>query len=156
MEKNKEETLAMASVPMQAWKPPYDFDRALQIGTLFPDLNKPFFAGETNPPATCNCSCTSSKEDAASLLCKICEVSFALTDLTLYLDTHPACDAAISLFQQTQKKRKELMKQFARNYYPLTTDCVDENHCDGKNFCWTLGPAPWEGANAVCSVMKKD
>lgn len=156
MENNKEQALAMASVPVQGWKPPYDFDRALQIGTLFPDLNKPFFDGETKPPEECHCGCGSSKEEPLALLRQISEVSFALTDLTLYLDTHPTCDAAISLFQQTQKKRKELMAKFAQNYYPLTTDCIDENHWDGKKFCWTLGPAPWEGDYAVCSVTKKD
>lgn len=158
MEKMQEnpQTLAMVSVPIQGWKPPYNFDRALKIGTLFPDLNKPFFNGETDPPDEKKNEFGKSKDDPAGLLRQITEVSFALTDLTLYLDTHPTCDAAISLFQQTQKKRKELMQKFAQNYYPLTTDCIDENHCDGKNFCWTKGPAPWEGDNAVCSVMKKD
>lgn len=156
MEHIKENTksLAMVSIPVQEWKPPYDFDRALQIGTLFPELNKPFFDGETEPPKerpVCGC-----KDDALSLLRQISEVSFALTDLMLYLDTHPACEQAICLFQQTQKKRRELMEKFSKNYYPLTTDCIDENHCNGKNFCWTDGPAPWEGDNAVCSVTKKD
>ena len=157
MEKMKEnpQTLAMVSIPIQGWKPPYDFDRALKIGTLFPDLNKPFFQGETDPPENKEKN-FDSPDNPACLMRQIDEVSFALTDLTLYLDTHPTCDSAISLFQQTQKKRKKLLQEFAKNFYPLTTDCIDENYCDGKKFCWTQGPAPWEGENAICSAMKKD
>lgn len=34
--------LAMAYVPMQMWNNTYDLDKALQVGTLFPCLDKPF------------------------------------------------------------------------------------------------------------------
>lgn len=34
--------LGMAYVPMQQWRQTYEFDRGLQIGTIFPELNKPF------------------------------------------------------------------------------------------------------------------
>lgn len=149
-------TLAMISVPIQPWTPPYDFDRALKIGTIFPDLNKPVFCGDDIAPPS-GCPDSEAKSDSpACLLRQINEASFALTDLSLYLDTHPECDSAICLYQQTMKKRKELLSAFAKNYFPLNQDCIDESHCDGKQFCWTLGPAPWEGGDAICSTMKKD
>ena len=34
--------LAMAYVPMQIWNKTYELDKALQVGTLFPCLDKPF------------------------------------------------------------------------------------------------------------------
>ncbi len=146
---------AIASIPIQPWAPPYDFDRALKIGTIFPELNKPIFcADDTAPPE--GTSDFGKKSDSPSCLLKqIQEVSFALTDLSLYLDTHPDCDSGIALYQQTMKKRKALLEEFAKNYFPLNQDCIEESHCGGAQFCWTLGPAPWEGADAICSTMKK-
>lgn len=34
--------LAMAYVPWQKWQQPYDFDKSLMVGTIFPDLDLPF------------------------------------------------------------------------------------------------------------------
>jgi hypothetical protein len=34
--------LAMAYVPWQTWNKTYDLDKALQTGTIFPCLDKPF------------------------------------------------------------------------------------------------------------------
>mgnify|MGYP003469476957 CR=1 FL=1 len=42
--------LAIASVPYQSWECVYSFDDALTIGTIFPELNMPFFAAETPCP----------------------------------------------------------------------------------------------------------
>lgn len=35
--------LAMAYVPWQRWNQTYELDKALMCGTLFPELNKPFY-----------------------------------------------------------------------------------------------------------------
>lgn len=149
-------TLAMASIPIQSWTPPYDHDRALKIGTIFPDLNKPVFCGDDTPLPDDSCVKSDKTGSAKCLLKKINEISFTLTDLALFLDTHPDCDSAISLYQQTMKQRKTLLEEFAKNYYPLTQDCIEESNCNGKKFCWTAGPAPWEGDDALCSITKKD
>ncbi|MBR1384475.1 MAG: spore coat associated protein CotJA [Ruminococcus sp.] len=37
---------AMAYVPFQQWQKPYDSDAALQRGTIFPALDKPFIGEE--------------------------------------------------------------------------------------------------------------
>lgn len=39
------ETIAMATVPCQIWNNTYDLSIALKEGTIFPELNKPFFLG---------------------------------------------------------------------------------------------------------------
>jgi hypothetical protein len=36
--------VAMAYVPWQTYTETYDLCRALQVGTIFPELNKPFMA----------------------------------------------------------------------------------------------------------------
>ena len=36
-------TLAMAYVPYQCWEAPYPANEALEAGTAFPSLDKPFF-----------------------------------------------------------------------------------------------------------------
>lgn len=80
----------------------------------------------------------------SALLHEIDKVSFAVNDLTLYLDTHPECTEGLLRFQKEATKRKELMKTYAEAYGPLTADCI----CDLKETKrWQLqdGPAPWEG-----------
>lgn len=39
---NAQAPLAMAYVPYQQWESTYDLDYALQVGTVFPSLHKPF------------------------------------------------------------------------------------------------------------------
>ena len=34
--------LAIAYVPWQKWQQPYDYEKGLETGTIFPDLNLPF------------------------------------------------------------------------------------------------------------------
>ena len=35
--------LAIAAIPLQQWEEPYQPSQALQCGTIFPSLNKPFY-----------------------------------------------------------------------------------------------------------------
>ena len=42
--------LAMAYVPMQHFKTVYEPDEALQTGTIFPELNKPFMGWKGGRP----------------------------------------------------------------------------------------------------------
>ncbi|GLB32264.1 hypothetical protein LAD12857_41870 [Lacrimispora amygdalina] len=37
--------VAMAYVPWQRWQEPYSVDTAIEMGTIFPDLFKPFLMG---------------------------------------------------------------------------------------------------------------
>lgn len=40
-----EQPIAMATIPCQTWKETYDLCKALKEGTIFPELNKPFYCG---------------------------------------------------------------------------------------------------------------
>ena len=40
--------IAMAYVPWQRWKSTYDPEKALERGTIFPELDLPFLGGDRN------------------------------------------------------------------------------------------------------------
>jgi spore coat protein JB len=93
-------------------------------------------------------------ETRQELLGKIDEVSFAVNDLTLYLDTHPTEAEALTLFGKYMETRKDLLKQYATIFEPLTVDCINVNDQHGTadskyqnqaHFNWVDGPTPWEG-----------
>ena len=42
----KQEKLAIAAVPVQEWGDVYDREEALKRGTVFPELDLPFFAAD--------------------------------------------------------------------------------------------------------------
>lgn len=75
-------------------------------------------------------------------LCRyIQEVSFALLDCGLYLDTHPCDQEALEYYEKYQKLRKEALKEYQRCFGPLLLDSVNTT----KGWGWTEGPWPWEG-----------
>lgn len=123
-------TLAITSVPVQSWEQPWDDAKALKEGTIFPSLYKPFYVVENMQPTQ-----AMPQSEWESKLCAIGQVSFAITDILLYLDTHPEDQEAHSALESHRSKRKTLMEQFAANYYPLTQDCEG---------CWADGPVPWD------------
>jgi len=84
-------------------------------------------------------------KDRASLLREIDEVSFAINDLTLYLDTHPDCRDGLAAFHAALPKRESLLKEYAASFGPLTVDCIGKNASPADSFTWLDGPAPWEG-----------
>ena len=151
----EKQQLAIASIPCQNWGEIYSPEEALKIGTIFAELNMPFYVTGT-PSAAADrkekkildsflSEKNGSQDTRAKMIQAMDEISFVLDDLTLYLDTHSEDPNGLALFQEFTKKRAELKKQFAQDYEPLTRDCLAE--CgDSTAFCWLNGPAPWEGA----------
>ncbi len=174
--------LAIASVPMQSWGAIYEPQKALLIGTIFQDLDLPFFLAEQEMPSPIPTQTPSpvspgmpgsvteipvrepgkldevplntpgksqEQEKRETLLCQIYAVSFALDDLRLYMDTHPKDKSCLKLLKDAVRTRKELMKDFADQFYPLTMDCmadIYEKNPASECYCWEKGPLPWEGA----------
>ena len=62
--------------------------------------------------------------DRKAMLKELQEISFTADDLNLYLDTHPLDMPALEAFMQANTRRKNLLEQFAREFEPLTRDCV--------------------------------
>ena len=140
----KSETLAMATVPMQTWCEPYDWNTALANGTIFPCLNLEFFLAKENIKPVCGNPSLSAQD---KLLCEIYAVSFAINDLTLYLDTHPDCEHGLPLFKELLQKRFDLLAEYARIGRPLTQLSIVTGTPEATSYGWDDGPMPWEGGH---------
>ena len=146
--------LAIVNVPIQEWGKLYSEEEALNIGTIFHDLNMPFFAADSVLESKSTIASkaevpekTPKQIDREQLMTKINQCSFFLDDLTLYLDTHEKDVQAIKLYYQKVKECSELRIQFAQEFYPLTRLCLPFSmNYDDISFCWQDGPMPWEGA----------
>ncbi len=79
----------------------------------------------------------SERED---MLMQLQELNFAMIDLGLYLDLHDNDRNIINLFNEYQKKEKELCKIYENKYGPLTFNSKEV----GNTWTWDNGPWPWE------------
>jgi len=86
-----------------------------------------------------------SQPSRRQLLHFINEVSFAVNDIALYLDTHPDDMDALEYFQEHCKVRNQALKEYARLYGPLTINTADDSSSDCWQ--WSMQPFPWEGGN---------
>ena len=137
----EEKPLAMASVPIQKWGRLYEDAEALRNGTVFRELDMPFFAVEKlHLPGK-----TQEQTERDKMLARISEVGFVLDDLTLYLDTHEEDRDAMGLYREKAKEKAELMSRFTEQFYPLCRNSIAG--CCGEQavFCWQAGPTPWDG-----------
>ena len=87
-----------------------------------------------------NRTCKYSREQ---LMDTINEVSFAVDDIKLYLDTHPDDKKALEFFKEKVMIRNEALKEYAAQYGPLTIDTAEET-CS-RQWDWVMQPWPWEG-----------
>lgn len=79
---------------------------------------------------------------------RINEVSFAIHDMQLYLDTHPNDERALEDMRILLEKRRQYLEIHAHYYGPLTMDST----ADGCNdsWAWILQPWPWEIMKGRC------
>lgn len=92
--------------------------------------------------------------DRKMLLQKINEASFAVNDITLYLDTHPTDKDALAFFQKVMHERKTALEEFESQFEPLMVDCVNpcQNNKKGyatdypatEHWTWADGSIPWD------------
>ena len=73
---------------------------------------------------------------------RIDQVSFAVVEMNLYLDTHPEDEDALAFFREKVELRKEALKQYAEQYDPLTIDTANDRM--SRSFEWVMQPWPWE------------
>ncbi len=67
-------------------------------------------------------------------------VDFTLTELMLYLDTHPTCREAMEYFNHYARIKNKMVKDFSMMYYPLTKDHAESS----TEWRWGCAPLPWE------------
>ena len=149
--KTQNEHLAIASVPVQSWGELYSQDEALRTGTIFKELDKPFFAAEQiTAPLSFSGDLLKSPEEQKcdEKMLEIQKTSFVMDDLRLYLDTHPEDQDALVMLKEIMGRRKQQLSEFALRFYPLTMDCmaeIYERDPSSSCYCWQKGAAPWEG-----------
>lgn len=74
------------------------------------------------------------------LMKKIKEYDFALKELNLYLDTHPNCRRALTLFKKYRDLRKKSVEEYISKFGPITP----EQSNDDQHWSWIDEPWPWE------------
>jgi spore coat protein JB len=77
------------------------------------------------------------------LFCYLNQVSFVISDLLLYLDTHPDDQQALMHCRKHISMRKQALEEYARLYGPLTIDTANDS--DSESWKWVSTPWPWEG-----------
>ena len=80
------------------------------------------------------CTCVSKVER------ELAQLSFAMDDLRLFLDTHPCDKAALAAHEEVRARRGIAVKQYERLIGPV-------NVYDAGGTCtwnWTCAPWPWE------------
>lgn len=87
------------------------------------------------------CACVDNRNSGQQRLFRlIMEVSFALEDVVLYLDTHPCDREALEYYEKYKNARKQAMDEYTRMYGPLSSkDVNSENY-----WKWVNTPWPWE------------
>ncbi len=79
---------------------------------------------------------TSKREE---VLWKIMELSFAITDLNLYLDGHPSDLESYELLQKYVDEKRALDQEYVTKYGPLKV-----TNTKTKQYEWTKSPWPWD------------
>lgn len=75
-----------------------------------------------------------------SLLMYINQVSFAMDDVNLFLDTHPCNKEAMEYYHMVKEQREKAMKEYNQKFGPLQIDQVES--CD--YWTWVEQAWPWE------------
>lgn len=103
-------------------------------GNLFEDLYEPY---KNYKPMELNPS-----NEKEALLYQYLQYHFALTDLDLYLDTHPNDREAIALYNKYLMIGEQMRMKYENMYGPLMLDSKSLNKA---TWIWKDGPWPWEG-----------
>lgn len=73
------------------------------------------------------------------LLTDVSALDFMLTDLNLYLDTHPDDCNALMYYHNIRSTYEKLKQQFTENFGPLTP-----NSTNSGVWNWIDNPWPWD------------
>lgn len=79
--------------------------------------------------------------EKSRLMKMIEELSFALDDTRLFLDTHPDNQEALMYFERTMHLRNRAVKEYTMKYGPISQ--YDVNLSCG--WTWNDCPLPWNG-----------
>jgi len=121
-------SLANPYIPYQRINPErYQSQRALARGTLYPGLDLPL-RGMVNA------------DKPKTPLSELMALDFAVTELGMYLDTHPDDSDAIAVFNEYAERAEAAGEAYEEKYGPLTLSAAG----DDRQWNWTQAPWPWE------------
>ncbi len=121
-------SIAMAYVPKQKYENGYKPEAALDRGTLFPGLELPF-----------KNYCPDGKLEKTAQN-ELRALAFVVTEIGLFLNSHPDDKEAFQLFKTYVKMYNEYRKQYVAKYGPISkTDMAD-----ASSYNWINSPWPWE------------
>ena len=109
--------LAIASLPMQQFRGIYTPAQGWPRGTIFKELELPFTAVPCPEPA-------------AEALCTLDAMRFALTELRLFLDTHPQNEAAAASYRRLAAR--------------IAAETGTQPPCPADSWDWAASGLPWE------------
>lgn len=72
------------------------------------------------------------------MLKHLASYDFAVTELHIYLDTHPNDSAAAAALADYQKKSRGLRSEYEEKFGPLSASGID-----GNRWAWISDPWPW-------------
>lgn len=76
---------------------------------------------------------------------KVAAAAFVVTDLNLFLDTHPNSREAQNCFQECNNQKKALMEEYTNKYGPLRA-----SDYAGGEWDWINNPWPWDLPKEEC------
>ena len=82
-----------------------------------------------------------SNNNRQALLEKVMQYNFAITDLNLYLDTHPDDACAVNMYNSFTKQLNEAIRNYECKYGPLTNFGYGKSGCPWQ---WVEQPWPWD------------
>ena len=74
------------------------------------------------------------------LLKELMSYDFILTELNLYLNSHPSDKKALRMHCEAADKAEALRRRYAQAYGPLTA----ATNNNSEKWEWVCGPWPWE------------
>lgn len=83
---------------------------------------------------------------------EINQLSFALDEVTLFLDTHPRDLNALEFYHQVLERKRAVVAEYTVLYGPLNSQSVTSKN----EWSWVNGPWPWEGVGSSCGITRRD
>ena len=85
------------------------------------------------------CECNNAMVSKEMLFRQISEYMFYISDLALYLNTHPCDETALRMHNEFAINARKLSDEYQKRYGPLTMDYPS------GSWKWVESPWPWEG-----------
>lgn len=79
--------------------------------------------------------------DRRAAMLKVQQLSFALVEAGLYLDSHPTCEKGIAYFKKHKEALDKARVEYEKKYGPLKMENALDN--DDKKWQWVCEPFPW-------------